>query len=591
MVSIKKVGFSTVQTDQNRIIYEIQGQRYKAEEAAINHYSKIGYKSIWSENIWWWHILALLFWDVIFAKVRGAVMISDRGYQYFPTPEDPRFNQSYSTFISLNGMPADFFKDNFYTNRKELIQNRIKELRNRKIDELIESSYKANKNKTCRLIEDWNKYTVDQLTAPLRIIDRENLFKMLEWLLMDFNGRRAGIPDLVVFNDSEFFFAEVKSENDSISQKQLDWHLFLEKTGFKVELVLINHTEKKVQSILKKYESPSRSVVLSIGKTSSGKFDEAISHLKAQESYKTIGSEKDVRHEAEFSINENNLEGFMGLLDISGRWKSTRIEIDGKEVSASDLRNSLYCFTEKAQLKATAEYCKKLDRGNGNNKFGCRAIELREHNQDSWTDYGYVDTEQEIWVFNKDRIKEKVSEEMKKLRFCPLLDSGKILKSIEKIPETIAPRNDDKWAWLDSDNRAWYWVNNEWIGEYGETSYPGTSAMVGVKKVKKSEINRAAKEAKDLRQYENLSNGTKGKKSGCFIASAVYQSYDSPEVLILRKFRDTVLLRSISGRLLISIYYSLSPPIASLISRSRFLRSLSKTTLDLIVTRCNDSIR
>lgn len=50
--------------------------------------------------------------------------------------------------------------------------------------------------------------------------------------------------------------------------------------------------------------------------------------------------------------------------------------------------------------------------------------------------------------------------------------------------------------------------------------------------------------------------------TGCFIASAVYGGHDSREVIVLRSLRDHVLMQSASGRLLVSLYYRVSPAIA-----------------------------
>lgn len=52
------------------------------------------------------------------------------------------------------------------------------------------------------------------------------------------------------------------------------------------------------------------------------------------------------------------------------------------------------------------------------------------------------------------------------------------------------------------------------------------------------------------------------KSEGCYIATAVYGSYDASEVLVLRKFRDTVLQKNSIGRLFIRAYYAISPSIA-----------------------------
>ena len=51
----------------------------------------------------------------------------------------------------------------------------------------------------------------------------------------------------------------------------------------------------------------------------------------------------------------------------------------------------------------------------------------------------------------------------------------------------------------------------------------------------------------------------KKKNSGCYIASMAYGSYEHPQVLILREYRDHKLSCSILGRAFIKFYYAISP--------------------------------
>lgn len=69
------------------------------------------------------------------------------------------------------------------------------------------------------------------------------------------------------------------------------------------------------------------------------------------------------------------------------------------------------------------------------------------------------------------------------------------------------------------------------------------------------------------------------KKSGCFIATAAYGSPIAPEVMIFRQYRDETLLNSKLGTFFVQIYYCLSPPLASLISKRKILRAVVRNVI------------
>ncbi len=58
----------------------------------------------------------------------------------------------------------------------------------------------------------------------------------------------------------------------------------------------------------------------------------------------------------------------------------------------------------------------------------------------------------------------------------------------------------------------------------------------------------------------------------CFIATAAYGTKSAEEINILREFRDIYLLKRPFGRLLVDLYYSVSPPFAYIIEKNEILR-------------------
>ncbi|MBI4691005.1 MAG: right-handed parallel beta-helix repeat-containing protein [Nitrospirae bacterium] len=65
----------------------------------------------------------------------------------------------------------------------------------------------------------------------------------------------------------------------------------------------------------------------------------------------------------------------------------------------------------------------------------------------------------------------------------------------------------------------------------------------------------------------------------CFIATAAYGSGMEPEVMLLRKFRDRFLLTNTVGRVFVSGYYTLSPPIASFIRDHEAIKPVIRCAL------------
>ncbi|MBO4914900.1 MAG: TFIIB-type zinc finger domain-containing protein [Oscillospiraceae bacterium] len=76
---------------------------------------------------------------------------------------------------------------------------------------------------------------------------------------------------------------------------------------------------------------------------------------------------------------------------------------------------------------------------------------------------------------------------------------------------------------------------------------------------------------------------TQSQSGGCYVATAVYGSYDCPEVWTLRRFRDGTLAKSLPGRGFIRFYYAVSPTLVRRFGETGWFRRLWKTPLDALV--------
>ncbi len=86
--------------------------------------------------------------------------------------------------------------------------------------------------------------------------------------------------------------------------------------------------------------------------------------------------------------------------------------------------------------------------------------------------------------------------------------------------------------------------------------------------------------------WNELSNP--GGGGGCYIATSVYGSYDTPEVWTLRRFRDDVLGQTWYGRLFIKAYYATSPTLVRLFGDAEWFQNFWRDRLDSLVQNLQD---
>lgn len=73
------------------------------------------------------------------------------------------------------------------------------------------------------------------------------------------------------------------------------------------------------------------------------------------------------------------------------------------------------------------------------------------------------------------------------------------------------------------------------------------------------------------------------EKQGCYIATAVYSSYDCPQVWTLRRFRDEVLRQKRWGRAFVKQYYRISPLLVEKYGEKKWFNCFWKCILDRMV--------
>lgn len=88
-----------------------------------------------------------------------------------------------------------------------------------------------------------------------------------------------------------------------------------------------------------------------------------------------------------------------------------------------------------------------------------------------------------------------------------------------------------------------------------------------------------------LSKETSSSSATVSPSSGCYVATAVYGSYDCPQVWTLRRFRDNTLAETWYGRVFIHTYYAISPTLVKWFGHTQWFKKMWKQPLDKLVNK------
>ena len=106
------------------------------------------------------------------------------------------------------------------------------------------------------------------------------------------------------------------------------------------------------------------------------------------------------------------------------------------------------------------------------------------------------------------------------------------------------------------------------------------------KELNKSEIMGYADKIKKYEpDYQPPEINTAPSNGGCYVATAVYHSYDCPQVWTLRRFRDDTLAASWYGRAFVRLYYTVSPTLVRWFGETEGFQKLWRGPLGRLVAK------
>lgn len=163
-----------------------------------------------------------------FASTQFGYLFYDILFTYIPNV----FQTPYQT------CPLDLHTDAFFPSRLSEINHRLVAIANGSAERLLRQVHdREHAKETCVIGIDWS-YELDDLVEILSCFRGEALATVCKVMAQEYQQRGGGIPDLFLWHPQtkEVMFAEVKSENDHLSDTQRLWIHVLTGAGIRVEL-------------------------------------------------------------------------------------------------------------------------------------------------------------------------------------------------------------------------------------------------------------------------------------------------------------------------------------------------------------------
>ncbi len=192
------------------------------EIGVIEHYRKIGYQAFFTENKFWRILFGLTFWDLLFSP-----------------------NQTqYSEFDRL---PSQLKDNSFYTFQKNKIEQRLAQFDSPKklLRELTHCSVTHYGTPNGLFI--WSSGLLDSIRPALNTNNTQELARVLKRMALNYHHTKDGYPDLMVIENKQLRFEEIKAPGDVLRPNQLVSISRLRDAGLDVTLTQVDWASNSEQ--------------------------------------------------------------------------------------------------------------------------------------------------------------------------------------------------------------------------------------------------------------------------------------------------------------------------------------------------------
>ncbi|CAM2009738.1 VRR-NUC domain-containing protein [Acanthopleuribacter pedis] len=200
----------------NRTLTLVRDARKRIEHQVLEHLQEQGMPGFGAENWFWLSVFGLIFWDIVYAPVRGAF------------------------FNHYQRGPADLFSNAFLAHRHEAVQARLDWLRLGLpwlplAQKVMDEKWGVN-----NYLVGWDPSLREHVARIHEQMHGKALAVLFERLVTHPGLYRTGFPDLLLFPpEGGYRLAEVKGPGDQLQPNQRGWLKYFQANGIPIEVVRV----------------------------------------------------------------------------------------------------------------------------------------------------------------------------------------------------------------------------------------------------------------------------------------------------------------------------------------------------------------
>jgi len=186
-----------------------------AEEFAARHYRREGWRTLFAESIPFHVLFGTFMWTLVQDDddpMNRIVSFGSRS-DYDGAREGVQISTS---------MPEDFGTSGYAERRADAIAEHLGSGMENDLEWLFDYSLESS--------TDFREYLwahrdedIQRARQLVTALPSDVTMRILRYLIGNYWGRFTGWPDLLIYDDDEFFFAEVKASKDKLSEEQKRW--------------------------------------------------------------------------------------------------------------------------------------------------------------------------------------------------------------------------------------------------------------------------------------------------------------------------------------------------------------------------------